>query len=74
MKLLFELGALTLYAVFATAAQSTQNTTLEGLLLEVWQLRQTSERPVSLGPRMQLLIERAIWGDYLLDYQVIRAY
>lgn len=66
MKHLRILAAVALLASVATAPAPTQtsdNATLQALVSEVRQLRLAIEKSVSLGPRMQLIFERARLQD-----------
>jgi len=68
MNKLFRFGRIVLLAALAPAlapAQTTNadNTTLQALLDEVRQLRMTLEKSVTLGPRMQLLLQRTQLQD-----------
>jgi chromosome segregation ATPase len=60
------LAAVALLASAAAApapAQTSDNATLQALVSEVHQLRLAIEKSVSLGPRMQLILERAQLQD-----------
>jgi chromosome segregation ATPase len=64
MNKLFRFGAIVLLGALAPAfasAQSTSpdNATMQELLSEVRQLRRTVERTLSVGPRMQIVLQRA---------------
>jgi len=63
MKYLLRLGTLGVLAAWAAVAQSPADATLQALLTEVRQLRLTVEKSVSLGPRIQLLLQRAQLQD-----------
>jgi chromosome segregation ATPase len=68
MNKLFRFGTIVLLAALVAAsapAQTTNpdNATMQKLLDEVRQLRVTLEKSVSLGPRMQLILQRAQLQD-----------
>lgn len=61
MNKLLRSGMIALLAALAAPAQTAtpDNATLQALLSEVRQLRRMVERTLTLGPRMQLLLQRA---------------
>jgi uncharacterized coiled-coil DUF342 family protein len=68
MNKLFRFGTIVLLAALAAAlapAQTTNpdNATMQALLSEVRQLRLTLEKSVSVGPRMQLILQQAQMQD-----------
>jgi len=68
MNKLFRFGTIVLLATLAAAPAAAQtanadNATLQALLSEVRQLRMTMEKTVTLGPRMQLIMQRAQLQD-----------
>ena len=68
MNKLFRFGTIILLAALAAAPAAAQtanadNATLQALLDEVRQLRMTLEKTVTVGPRMQLLMQRTQLQD-----------
>jgi chromosome segregation ATPase len=68
MNKLFRFGTIVLLAALAAAPAAAQtanadNATLQALLDEVRQLRMTLEKTVTVGPRMQLLLQRTQLQD-----------
>jgi chromosome segregation ATPase len=68
MNKLFRFGMIVLLAALAAGSAPAQtanadNATLQALLSEVRQLRLTMEKSVTLGPRMQLIMQRAQLQD-----------
>jgi septal ring factor EnvC (AmiA/AmiB activator) len=64
MNNLFRFAAMFFLAALATAAAAAQSAnpdaaTMQEILSEVRQLRRTLEKTISLGPRMQILLQRA---------------
>jgi hypothetical protein len=66
MNKLFRFGTIVLLGALAAAltpvpahAQSPDSATMQALLSEVRQLRRTVETKITLGPRMQILLQRA---------------
>jgi len=66
MNKLLSFGTIVLLVAAGTAAAQTTNpdaSTMQALLAEVRQLRHTVETKLSLGPRMQIILQRAQYQE-----------